>query len=340
MSATARPREDRPTAPAAVRARERAQELGITEAELVASSIGSETVRLQPKWRALLPRLPDIGRIMCLTRNEHAVHERHGRFEDVSVGGPHGLVLGPDIDLRLFLSSWASAFAVTQDVPSGRRRSLQFFDRYGVAVHKVYATGDTDHAAFEALVVAFRADDQSPRLTVDPPKPRAADRPDAAIDVAALRQAWLAMRDTHDFVSLLSQHGVGRVQALRLVGDDFARPVSTGALRAALEAAAAAALPIMVFVGNPGCIQIHTGPVRNLAARGPWFNVLDPDFNLHVREDAIARAFVVRKPTDDGEVTSLELFDAAGSTIALLFGARKPGKPELPAWRALAERLA
>jgi putative hemin transport protein len=72
---------------------------------------------------------------------------------------------------------------------------------------------------------------------------------------------------------------------------------------------------------------------------GPWLNVLDPTFNLHLREDAIASSWVVRKPTRDGDVTSLELFDAAGFCFAQLFGQRKPGVPELESWRAVLQVL-
>ena len=86
-------------------------------------------------------------------------------------------------------------------------------------------------------------------------------------------------------------------------------------------------------------IQIHTGPVHKVAVMGPWLNVLDPSFNLHLREDHIASAWVVRKPTSDGLVTSLELFDAQGDTIAMLFGERKPGRTELCAWRAIIDSL-
>jgi putative hemin transport protein len=338
IAATADEQLEGRSRPQPIRAREQARLLGVSEAELVASS--GEAVRLRPAWRELLPRLPEVGRVMCLTRNEHAVHERHGRFEDVSVSGPHGLVLGPDIDLRLFLGMWLYGFAVTQDLPSGRRRSLQFFDRYGTAIHKIYATKETDMAAFEALVDAFRDDGKSTELSIDKPEPRKTDRPDDDIDLAGLRRTWRTMRDTHDFVRILSTYKVGRVQALRLVGDDLARAVPATSLRTVLGAAAAQELPIMCFVGSPGCVQIHTGPVRRLEPRGPWFNVLDPTFNLHLREDAIAHSYVVRKPTDDGIVTSLELFDTAGDTIALFFGARKPGKPELEAWRGLVEAQA
>ena len=105
--------------------------------------------------------------------------------------------------------------------------------------------------------------------------------------------------------------------------------------RAAFEAAAADGTPIMVFVGSHGCIQIHTGPVSNIRAMGPWINVMDPTFNLHLRNDHVADAWVVRKPTSDGVVTSLEVFDAKNGNFAQFFGERKPGRPELPAWREL-----
>jgi putative hemin transport protein len=47
----------------------------------------------------------------------------------------------------------------------------------------------------------------------------------------------------------------------------------------------------------------------------------------------------VKKPTSDGIVTSLELFDSKGDHIVMLFGARKPGEVELDGWRELAASL-
>ncbi|MBA4267107.1 MAG: hemin-degrading factor, partial [Comamonadaceae bacterium] len=70
-----------------------------------------------------------------------------------------------------------------------------------------------------------------------------------------------------------------------------------------------------------------------------WLNVLDPGFNLHLREDRIADVWVVEKPTVDGVVTSLEAFDADGELMAMFFGARKPGQVEQAAWRHLLAHL-
>jgi putative hemin transport protein len=122
---------------------------------------------------------------------------------------------------------------------------------------------------------------------------------------------------------------------MHLAAPQFAQRVDTHAARVLLEGAAANGTPIMVFVGNPGVIQIHGGPIKRVAVLGPWLNVLDPRFNLHLREDAIAEAWAVRKPTADGLVSSLELYANDGELIAQFFGQRKPGQPERCAWRQL-----
>src|SRR6185295_5488437 len=119
----------------ALRIRDAAASLGVSEAELVALGIGRTATPLDGDWRAILNEMPTVGRVMCLTRNDDCVHERHGRFEKVSVTGPHGLVLGPDIDLRLFLGQWKLGFAVREPLKlgnqQGERLSLQFFDKTG-----------------------------------------------------------------------------------------------------------------------------------------------------------------------------------------------------------------
>ncbi len=322
----------------AMRIRDAASTLGVSEAELVALGVGTTATPLKTDWRAILNEMPGVGRVMCLTRNDHCVHERHGRFEDVQVANAHaGVVLGADIDLRVFLSQWKLGFAVREPIRSGERASLQFFDKSGNAVHKIYATDETDRAAFDALIARHTAEPAS--FAVEPVKPDTPDRSDSEIDLDGLRAAWRGMKDTHEFFGMLHKFKVGRVQALRLVGHEFARELPARSLRQAMEQASQAKMPIMIFVGSPGCIQIHTGPIERLVETHGWFNVLDPAFNLHLREAGVARVFTVRKPTEDGVVTSVEAFDSEGRTILLMFGARKPGRPELEEWRGLVSRL-
>ena len=325
------------------RIRTAAHDLGATEAELVATGVdGPATPLAAPDggWRALLPELETLGDVMALTRNDACVHERHGVYSGADIALPHGMALfpGADIDLRLFCARWASAFAVETGGPGAPRRSLQFFDRYGDAVHKTFLTQASDVAAYDAFVAAHRAEAPAP-LAVEPRPEPVADRPDAEVDADALLAGWAALQDTHDFFPLLRTHGVGRVQALRLAEGRFTERTETTAVRRALEAAAADQTPIMVFVGNRGGVQIHTGPVENLVTHGPWFNVLDPRFNLHLDETRITESFVVVKPSEAGDVTAVEAYDASGELIVQLFGKRKPGIPELQAWRDIVAGL-
>jgi putative hemin transport protein len=323
-----------------LRARDLAKRLGVSEAELVAIRCGDGVTRLEGPWKELILALPELGHVMVLTRNESCVHEKKGTFGNIEIGGAMGVVLDEAIDLRLFLKHWAFGFAVREQSRGRWLQSLQFFDADGRAVHKVYLTEQSHREAWSGLVGRFAAGVQSPlldRREVAEPLPLLRD--DAAVDIASLREGWRAMRDPHDFFALLKKHQVTRTQALRLVGPEFARLVDNTSIRLALETASASGLPIMVFVGSPGVVQIHTGPVHNIEPMGPWLNVLDEDFNLHLREDHIVQSWVVKKPSPEGAVTSLELYDAQGGQIVQLFGKRKPGVPELTAWRELADDL-
>lgn len=326
-----------------LRHRDAAQALGVTEAEAIAAAVGAEgalrATRLAGPWAHLFEQMPRLGPVMALTRNEHAVHEKVGRFEEMSHDGEVGLALGSAIDLRIFYSRWRHAFAVHEETERGTQRSLQIFDAHGAAIHKVFLRPESDLAAWERFVAAAAHGDQSPLLVVEPAPPAEPSRADDAIDVTAFRDAWRAMTDTHQFFPLLRRFGLTRTEALRLAPTDFAHRVHEGSARLLLQEAARHAVPIMCFVANPGMIQIHSGRVERVQVTGPWLNVLDGEFNLHLREDHIAAAWVVKKPTADGLVTSLELFADDGETIALFFGARKPGQPERPEWRALVHEL-
>lgn len=322
-----------------LRPRDAAGELGVTEAELVAARCGDGVSRLDGPWGEQIEDLPQLGTVMALTRNANVVHEKVGRYDKISIFQNMGLVLNHDIDLRIFLNHWHAGFAVREDTRSGVRQSLQFFDLDGSAIHKIYLREESDHSAYQSLVDKHMHPDQSGAQKVLPPAMPPVNRDDAQIDRATLHDRWMALQDVHDFHAMLQELGVGRVQALRLVGAAQAYRVYENSFRTALEAAAETETPIMIFAGNPGVIQIHTGPVQKLKEVGPWYNVLDPGFNLHLRQDGVASAWVVRKPTRDGVVTSLEIYDADDQQIAWMFGERKPGDPERADWRALVGNL-
>lgn len=293
------------------RHREIAGTLEISEGALIAAHAGTpqegmllRATRLQPQWPAILSPLSSLGEVMALTRNAACVHEKTGIYP--SLGGTGAdMAQAPGMGLHMSYAQWVHGLAVTESVETGVQQSLQFFDAEGTAMHKVFMRPQSDVQAYYALVATLADADQQPGM--------------------AIRQAQVtapAVAPKSDVAGFQS----GRVDVL---------PARLDVASRLLEYAARAEIAITVTVGNPGMLQTHTGIVSKVAVMGPWLNVLDPGFNLHLREDLIASAWFVRKPAAQGLVNSLELLDHGGQLIAMFAAA--PGM--LSGWDKMMEAL-
>ncbi|WP_027144057.1 hemin-degrading factor [Mesorhizobium sp. WSM3626] len=320
------------------RERDLAGQLGISEAEMVAAHCGDGAVRIEPRVNDLLTGLEAVGEVMALTRNESAVHEKIGVYDKVVTGNHNAMVLGENIDLRIFPKVWAHGFAVEKRDGDDIRRSLQFFDAAGEAVHKVHLRPASSLYAYQKLVASLESSNQEP--TIDISRPVLDEESEAGTaSLDDLRDRWSRLTDVHQFFGMLKTLKLSRRQAVRMVGQDYAWLLDNDAVRAMFHHAAEGEMPIMCFVGNRGCIQIHSGPVKSVKTMGPWINVLDETFHLHLRTDHIHEVWAVRKPTKDGHVTSLEVYAANGDMIIQFFGKRHEGEGERDDWRFLAEHL-
>lgn len=326
-----------------MRIREAANRLGVSEAELLPTQLGENTTRLSGSWTDLLMRFKDLGYVMSLTRNDACVLEHKGIFDKVRIfGGKNhqiGTVIGP-IETRVFFKNWGYAFANTLDTGKKVMKNIQVFDKSGQAITKIYLQENSNYEAYEQLVADFKADDQSKELGVQPLEAIPyADQ----VNEEAFIEEWRDLQDTHDFFPLLRKYDLHRYKALEIANGEFTYEVDNQAVTQILEEASTTELPIMIFAGNHGNLQIHQDLVRRIVPleRGGqnWINVMDPEFNLHLRRDLIANSWVVKKPTKDGIVTSVELFDENREMIAQFFGLRKPGQTELTDWVDLVNKL-
>lgn len=286
-----------------LRIRDAAQQLTVSEAQLLALDCGTRVTRLAADWAELVAALPKLGSVMALTRNDLAVHERHGR---------HGPDQAPEnrLELRLFPALWRFGFAVVESGHGGERHSLQFFDGTGSAVHKVYLTENSQRPAYESLVERYATADQSPRQVVESRAPQA--------QVAA---------EPGRYPAGASRRDGSRIRQTRLL--------SPTAAEQTLNAAARAAIPIEVAVGNRGAHQAYSGLIHTIRRTGPWINVLDDDFSLHLRDECLASSWLVAESSDDTIDTRLELFDDQDRLVAHIAGARRHGQREPDAWRDL-----
>jgi len=321
-----------------IRDREFAESLGITEAQLVAAYIGRGVTRIDSHPDKILPEIETLGEVMGLTRNESCVIERVGFYDNYHSGNHASMVLNEEIDLRIFPKFWATAFAVERPGKDGPRRSIQVFSRTGFAVHKIHLRDGSDLDAWAALIDKLRHVDQSDTLDVAERKaPEAAKSVPEKADI--LRTEWDKMTDTHQFQKLTHKLKMNRLGAYRIAGAPYVQPMDNTATDLALRLLAERQIAVMIFVGNRGCIQIHGGTFEKVVPMGPWINIMDERFNLHLRGDHLAETYVVTKPTQRGPAVSLEAFDAEGRIVLQIFPDRRAGEENVAAWNQLIPEL-
>lgn len=328
--------------------RDAARTLGTSEAELLATGIGKTVVRLSNADHAvndIMIRALDLGTVLALTRNENGVLERTGvatkakpesftdkeRFRAVAGG-----YLGGEIDMRFHFANWKHAFAVVQPGRDGTTsRSLQFFDAQGNAAHKVYVKSEAGVAVFDKIVADFKHPQQAGELKIVAAAPKAPEQADSAVDVKEFQLAWKEMTDVHQFNRIVSEFKLTREQAMRLAPQGVVQKIGPQGLRKLLDESAKQQMPIMAFLGNGAATQIYSGKISKTAASGDWYNVLDPQFNLHIRETALKSGYVVQR----AGVTSVEFFDKDGELVVTFFGVRERAKPQPQAWADLTRSL-
>ncbi len=315
-----------------------AERLGLPEAALVAAHVGHGATRIDATLDRLIPAIRTLGPVMALTRNRSCVIEKIGIYNDFHDGDHAAMTLDADIDLRMFPRYWVHAFAVEKPGKDGIRRSIQIFDAAGDAIHKVHLRDNSDLDAWTALIRDLALPDQSEIADFAPRAPLEGAL-SAPQRVDALRTEWDQMTDTHQFNTLIRRLKMNRLGAYRIVGEPYVRALEVSAADILLQRIRQDGTGIMMFVGNQGCIEIHSGRIETLKPMGPWQNVLDPGFNLHLRADHIAEIWAVEKPTKRGPAISVETFDADGALIYQCFGLRaeKGGDPD--AWAALVAEL-
>lgn len=329
-------------------AREQAQQQGISEAELLAAKVGNGVTRLRDgreEWKAIFDRIYELGQIKSVTRNDSAVIERVGSVtkarlnEEGRVIPPSGFA-GGAIDLRFSMDKWSYGFAVEQPAKNGKTlRSLQFFDQSGAAVIKIYLDNESGLPAFNKLVADFKGAQQPEKLNVSAPKSRPAHKSTADADVKELRLAWSELTDVHQFARLVKDLDITREQSLELIGTDSAYRLAPAAIETLFTEASKQGQPVLVFVSNPGMIQIYGGKADKTAVVGDWFQVQAPDLKLALLRANIDRGWVVKRPAKDGMITSVEFYDKKGDQIINIFSRRERNKEESAVWRKIVAGL-
>ena len=292
-----------------MRERDLAAQLGISEAEFVAAHCGDGALRIEPRVNDVLTGLEAVGEVMALTRNESAVHEKIGVYDKVVTGNHNALVLGEQIDLRIFPKIWAHGFAVEKRDGDEIRRSLQFFDGAGEAVHKVHLRPAPISMPIRSWSTSL-ASPTSGRPWMSRPGRRSAGGERRAAGVDELRERWSRLTDVHQFFGMLKALKLTGSRRCGMVGQDYAWLLDRDALGAMLQHAASAKSRSCASSATAAASRSIPGRSRRSSRWGRGSTFSTRPSTCICRTDHIRELWAVRKPTNDGHVTSLEAYDA------------------------------
>ncbi|PID37349.1 MAG: hemin-degrading factor, partial [Pseudomonadales bacterium] len=298
---------------------EGAKALGVSEFELLLSLPYSRY--MGQDFQEVLESLAQFSKLESITRNDYAVSEKTGKYENLKVHGRMGILLNVGgLDLRYFMSKWKHMLAVDDtSKPNRPIHSIQFFDEQGNAVNKIYLKSLDELSDWQALITQ----------TIN----KFADKAESAtIELAELEQHqdWQFKQLSDDDKQTLQDKW------------GMAKQLTVNAIEPMLNLVKDKQLSLMTFVGNTGLVQIQTGTLNTIKRMGYWINILDKDhndFTLHLKDGAVAQLWCVKRPTKDGLVTCVEAFDDKGRTIVTFFGQRQEGEPENANWVEITDSL-
>ena len=311
-----------------------AAELGLPEAALAAAGLGRGTRRLDARPGRLIPAVGRLGTVMAVTRNRACVIETIGTYRNFQDGAEAAAVRDAQIDLRLDPRHWVHAFAVDLE----GHRSVQIFDAAGDAVHKIHLRESSNRGAWQDLCRNLALPDPRAPVEFAPRATPEGARMDAA-QTEALREGWAGLTGPDPLDPLARRLGMNRLGACRLAGPPFARRLPVGARKALLRAIRVQGLQVRLQVGNPGCHQIHAGPIRSLRPMGPLLNVVDARFSLHLRTDHVAELWRLDFRTPRGPAVSVEAFDPRGVPVYRCWGMAEDEGGDPAAWLRLVKGL-
>ena len=285
---------------------------------------------LKNDWETLLTSIKRLDDVSVLTGNETVMHLSTGRYDDFKGREGSGLVVSKGVDLRLFMSKWRYGAAILP--ASGSAPGFVFFDSAGKPVHRILLTESSNAAEFDALVAEFKG--ETPAFSASPEAPDAVETPTEDTKAAFLA-GWRALKDTHEFSGLLRDHKLSRIDAVRLAEGEFSAQLDPAAYSALFGQLVEQEVSILLFALNDGCVQISTGAITEMNQTKGTLQLVEEDSRTLIALPRIEQVWRVSKPTEDGLVHSLELYDADGEPVVYLFGSEKGDSTSIVKWKDL-----
>ncbi len=301
------------------RHREIASFLNVTEVELIDSHVGvtklesiksfpnlARAIRLKPSWSNIIQDIQGFGEVMSLTRNAHAVHENLSFYKHASSSDDVGMVQSDELMIRLNYEKWEFGYLFEECKSHVLQRSIQFFDEFGLPVHKIFLLPHSHHWYFDEMAKRWADSNQLPGVLLQEKA-----EPDQSINSGALASI-IAERHTSQQETM----DAGVVQSL---------------LRSSLELK----LPLLITVQNHGVSQSHDGLLEEVRDHNDWLHLINQQFNCHLQLAQMPKICINHQESP----FLIEMLDKENVLLVLIALSTKATPADTQAWEDLLEQI-
>ena len=270
-----------------VRIRDAANTLKISEASLLSTEIDEKTYFLHiNNFEDFFNKILNIDRLMFLIRSDISVHEKVFNGADLQFK-KNKFISKEDSDLILKFNKQLFKHSFFQKKKHGNRelRSFQIFDEIGNAIFKIYLKGK-DKSLFDQIALEYKTEYQYELQ-------KESDKGEMMRNVGA------------NFLGTIDFYFIPKNNAFEI--ND--KKLNKNSLRNILIKASDSKLPIQIHGLGLGCTQYHYGLVKNIVDYGPWLNVIDKKFNLHILEKNLVKSSLYTYEVNKSQYYSVEFFD-------------------------------
>lgn len=272
-----------------VRIRDAAKKIGVSEAELLSTEIDDSASFLSIiSLKDFIKDILLIDKVMFLIRNDIVVHEKIVRSKDVELIDNQIIFIKNNNSILLDFNKQLFKYAFFQKKLHANKelRSFQFFDASGHSILKIYLKGK-DSLQFDNIALKYKS-----------------------------KYNYELQSELHLEFSAVGATDIAPDLPFSInKSKSVARNMPSNSLRLILENASSSKIPIQIHGFGLGAVQYHRDIVRNIVDYGPWINVIDRDFNLHVLEQGLSKAVLNQYDFEGKQYSLIDFFDKNNSHV-------------------------
>ena len=264
-----------------LRIRDIADHLNVSEAELLSLDINKNVKFLsinnfESFFNIILSQ---IDKVMFLIRTDFVVHEKIVKANEF-ICKKNSVLNKKDNSLLIKFNSEMFTYIFYENKKHNNRnlKSFQLFDQNGISILKIYLKGKKD-VEFESI-----ANDYKVKYDFEIQK---------NVSLTTKQNTSLINHD----IDLFNSKPKINQKELKL------------SLRELLTALSEKAIPIQLYAFGIDCVQYHRDVIKNIVDYGPWLNVMDKNFNIHILENKIIKNILTEYVSKDNKRYSADFYD-------------------------------